>query len=68
MMKVYVVLNINGDIIGVADNPERAIDIYLERHAFKDDYAYNLATSDQIEYLTEQGRIDTFLLNHFYYA
>lgn len=67
-MKVYVVFNINGNIIGVANNQEDAIQIYLERHAFQDDYAYNLATSDQIEYLTEQGRIDTFLLNHFYYA
>ena len=67
-MRVYVVFNINGDIIGVADNPERAIEIYLERYAFQDDYAYNLVTSDQIEYLTEKERIDTFLLNHFYYA
>lgn len=68
MMKVYVVFNINGDIIGVADNPERAIEIFLERHAFENEYAYTLATSDQIDYLIEHNRIDTFLLNHFYYA
>jgi len=43
---IYVVFNINGDIIGVADSDERAIEIYLERHAFQDDYAYNLATCD----------------------
>lgn len=67
-MTIYVVFNINGDIIGVANNQEDAIQIYLEKHAFQDEYAYSLATSDQIEYLTEQGRIDTFLLNHFYYA
>ena len=43
---IYVVFNINGDIIGVADSDERAIEIYLERHAFQDDYAYNLVTCD----------------------
>lgn len=63
----YVILNINGDIIGVADNPERAIEIYLERHAFQDVFAYRLATSDQLDYLQSQDRIRTFQLNEFYY-
>lgn len=67
-MQAFVIFNINGDIIGVADNPERAIEIFLERHAFENEYAYNLATSDQIDYLIEKNRIDTFLLNEFYYA
>lgn len=65
---IYVVFNINGDIIGVADNSERAIDIYLERHSFNDNMAYNFATSDQISYLEEQNRIKTFILNEFYYT
>ena len=65
---VYVIFNINGDIIGVADNAEQAIEIYLERHSFKEDFAYNLATSDQLDYLMSQGRIDTFQLNEFRYA
>ena len=67
-MTVYVVTNINGDILGVADNQERAVEIYLERHAFQDTDLYYLATSDQISYLGEQNRIDTFLINEFYYA
>ena len=64
---IYVVFNINGDIIGVADSPERAIEIYLEKHAFQDDYTYNLATSDQLDYLQSQDRIETYRLNEFYY-
>ena len=66
---IYVVFNINGDIIGVADSPERSIEIYLERHAFQDDYAYYLSTSDQIDYLQslENPRIALYKLNEFYY-
>ncbi len=67
MKKVYVVTNINGDIIGVADSDERAIEIYLERYAFNDGYVYNLATCDQLDYLTSQNRIECFELNTFYY-
>ena len=69
-MIVYVVFNINGDIIGVANNPERAVEIYLDRHGFEDDDAYNLATSDQVDYLMSLGnpRIATFIMNEFYYA
>lgn len=65
---IYVVFNINGDIIGVADSDERAIEIYLERYAFQDDYAYNLATCDQLDYLISLDKIQTFELNKFYYA
>lgn len=64
---VYVVFNINGDIIGVTDNSERAIEIYLESHSFQDDFAYRLATSDQLNYLESQDRIYTFQLSKFYY-
>lgn len=66
---IYVVKNINGDIIGVADNEYSAVEIYLERYSFEDDYAYNLATSDQIEYLRSLGnpRIEVYELNKFYY-
>lgn len=66
---IYVVKNINGDIIGVADNEDSAIEIYLERYSFEDDYVYNLATSDQIEYLMSLGnpRIEIYELNKFYY-
>ncbi len=66
---IYVIKNINGDIIGVADNEDSAIEIYLERYSFEDNYAYNLATSDQIEYLMSLGnpRIETYELNKFYY-
>ena len=66
---IYVIKNINGDIIGVADNEDSAVEIYLERHSFEDDYAYNLAISDQIEYLMSLGnpRIETYELNKFYY-
>lgn len=67
-MTIYVVKNINGDIIGVADNQERAVEIYLERYSFEDADAYYLATPDQISYLEERDRVDTFLLNEFYYA
>ena len=68
-MWIYVVKNINGDIIGVADNEETAVEIYLDCYSFEDDYAYNLATSDQIEYLMSLGnpRIEIFELNKFYY-
>lgn len=66
-MTVYVIFNINGNIIGVSDNAEQAIEIYLERHAFSDDFAYNLATSDQLDYLMSQDRIESFILNEFKY-
>ena len=64
---VYVVFNINKDIIGVADNPKRAVEIYLERYSFEDDDAYYLDTSDQIDYLISIDRIQTYQLNEFYY-
>lgn len=66
---IYVIFNINRDIIGVADSPERAIEIYLERYSFEDDYVYYLATSDQIDYLQSLGnpRIAIYKLNEFYY-
>lgn len=64
---IYVIFNINGDIIGVADSPERAIEIYLERYSFEDSYAYYLSTSDQLDYLISINRIETYQLNKFYY-
>jgi len=64
---IYVIFNINGHVIGVANNPKKAIDIYLERHAFRDDYVYNLTTLGQLDYLESQDRIKIFQLNEFYY-
>lgn len=64
---IYVVYNINGDVIGVATNQESAIDIFLERHAFEDDYVYNLPTCDQYAYLEELNRVEPFELNKMYY-
>jgi len=51
---VWVVENINGDIIGVADSFARALSIYEERYQ---------DTPDRTE-----DRIHKFELNKFYYA
>lgn len=65
--KVIVVFNINGDIIGVANSEEIAIELFLERHQPEDNYFYNLATCDQIAYLEQKNRIEIYRLNEFYY-
>lgn len=70
---VYVVLNINGDIIGVADSPDEAVKIHRERYGESEwnesqtsDY-YQEFFNSEFDYLERINRIYKFQLNKFYY-
>lgn len=69
-MTLYVVFNINGDIIGVADSPENACNIYEQRYAYDDIDYYYAEYEHRIAYLKSLAnpRIQEFDLNKFYYA
>lgn len=64
---VYVVLNINGDIIGVANSELKAVFIYEERYG-DIEYPENTESDfDKFEYLKSIYRIRVFPLNRFVY-
>lgn len=65
-MKVYVVTNINGDILGVADTPVQAVKIHFLKHGDYDEVA-NEKGYTEFAYLVHIGRIQEFLVNKFYY-
>lgn len=70
---IYVVFNINGDIIGVADSSERAVEIHQERYG-ESEWADRDFTAETCTWMftTEYGylffirRIQEFELNKFY--
>lgn len=69
LFHVHVVFNINGDIIGIATNRERAIEINEERYGwlrYPDDADMN--TFDRFAYLHHIHAISTYPLNYFIYA
>lgn len=62
---IYVVFNVNGDIIGVADSPDEATRIYCKKYEDVDwpsDFKGGL-----FNYLVSIGRIQEFEINIFYY-
>lgn len=64
---VYVILNINGDIIGVANSELKAVFIYEERYS-EIEYPENTESDfDKFEYLKSIDRIRAFPLNRFVY-
>lgn len=63
MDKVYVVFNINGDIIGVADSKEEAVEIYTQRHEI---FPYR-KPEDYYNYIVSKGAVEEFEINKFYY-
>lgn len=68
---IYIVFNINGDVIGVADSKQKAVQIHQERYGesdwtFADDYMGGRYT-DEYHYLFSIDRIQELELNKFYY-
>lgn len=63
MDKVYVVFNINGNIIGVANSKEEAVKIYLQRHEI---FPYR-KEEDYYNYIVSKGAVTEFEINKFYY-
>lgn len=69
LFHVHVVFNINGDIIGVATNRYRAVEINEERYGwirYPNDVDMN--TFDRFAYLQKIHAISTYPLNYFIYA
>ncbi len=71
-MTVYVVKNINGDIIGVADSPDEAVWIYEKRYGEVDYMQYDTYDGGYYQSafhcLFSKEVIEEFELNQFYYA
>ena len=74
-MILYIVYDGFYDVLGVADNPDKAVAIYSERYEETAwEYAYDTKADgttihfkSEYEYLRYYGRIEEYELNKFYY-
>lgn len=71
LIMIYVVFNINGDIIGVANSQEKAVSIHQERYGWSDYTEFDTYEggryTDEFHYLLAIDRIQEYDLNKFYY-